>query len=141
MISINFIWQPFKSAILNLLLLQGISSLSSTGTHARLGFFVVAHLNPEILLIDEILVVGDMEFQKKCIRKMSSFKRSGGTRVFVSHSMEDVKRICDRVMWIGYHSVKMIGEAGGGYRRVFPIKSGVSLSVSLIGDLNGGDSA
>ena len=110
MISINFIWQPFKSAILNLLLLQGISSLSSTGTHARLGFFVVAHLNPEILLIDEILVVGDMEFQKKCISKMSNFKRSGGTRVFVSHSMQDVKMICDRVVWIEYHSVKMIGK-------------------------------
>lgn len=82
-----------------------------------------------------------MEFQKKCIRKMSSFERSGGTRVFVSHSMEDVKMICDRVAWIEYHSVKMIGETGGGCCRVFPIKSGVSLLASLIGDLNGDDSA
>ena len=51
-----------------------------------------------------------MEFQKKCLDKMMGFKKSGVTIVFVSHSMEDVKMICDRVMWIEYHSVKMIGK-------------------------------
>jgi lipopolysaccharide transport system ATP-binding protein len=82
----------------------------SSGMLARLGFSVVAHLDPEILLIDEILAVGDLEFQKKCIDKMMSFKKSGVTIVFVSHSLLEVKKICDRVMWIDNHSAKMIGK-------------------------------
>lgn len=84
----------------------------SSGMLARLGFSVVAHLDPEILLIDEVLAVGDMNFQKKCLDKMMVFKRNGVTIVFVSHSMEDIKRICDRVMWIENHSIKMMGEPG-----------------------------
>jgi len=82
----------------------------SSGMLARLGFSVVSCLDPEILLIDEILVVGDMEFQKKCIEKMMGFKKNGVTIIFVSHSMEDVKRICDRVIWIEEHSLEMAGE-------------------------------
>jgi len=84
----------------------------STGMLARLGFSVVAHLDPAILLIDEILAVGDLEFQKKCIEKMTSFKKKGVTIIFVSHSMPDVKRICDRVAWIDNHTIKMIGSTG-----------------------------
>ncbi|HOP85714.1 MAG TPA: ABC transporter ATP-binding protein [Syntrophorhabdaceae bacterium] len=79
----------------------------SSGMLARLGFSVVANLDPEILLIDEVLAVGDMDFQKKCIDKMEEFKRNGVTIVFVSHSMDNVKRICDRVIWIEDHSIKM----------------------------------
>ncbi len=82
----------------------------SNGMLARLGFSVVAHLDPDILLIDEILAVGDMEFQKKCIARMTDFKRKGVTIVFVSHSMSDVKQICDRVAWIENHTIKMIGN-------------------------------
>lgn len=84
----------------------------SSGMLARLGFSVVAHLDPEILLIDEILAVGDIEFQKKCLAKMTGFKRSGVTIVFVSHSMPDVERICDRVAWIDDHTIRMIGSPG-----------------------------
>lgn len=83
----------------------------SSGMLARLGFSVVSSLDPEILLIDEILAVGDMEFQKKCLDKMMGFKKSGVAIVFVSHSMEDIKRICDRVMWIEDHRIKMTGKA------------------------------
>jgi lipopolysaccharide transport system ATP-binding protein len=83
----------------------------SSGMLARLGFSVVAHLDPDILLIDEILAVGDAEFQKKCINKMMGFKKRGVTMIFVSHSMEDVKKICDRVMWIDNHKVKMLGKS------------------------------
>jgi lipopolysaccharide transport system ATP-binding protein len=83
----------------------------SSGMLARLGFSVVAHLDPEILLIDEILAVGDMEFQRKCLGKIMEFKRRGVTIVFVSHSMEDVKAISDRVMWINNHQVELIGDA------------------------------
>ncbi|MBI4641033.1 MAG: ABC transporter ATP-binding protein [Candidatus Tectomicrobia bacterium] len=82
----------------------------SSGMLARLGFSVIAHLDPEIFLIDEILAVGDMEFQKKCLEKMMSFKKSRVTMIFVSHSIEDIVRICDRAMWIDNHTVKMIGE-------------------------------
>lgn len=90
----------------------------SSGMLARLGFSVIAHLDPEILLIDEVLAVGDMNFQKKCLDKMMGFKKSGITMVLVSHSMTDVERICDRVVWIDNHSVKLIGEPNvvvGGY--------------------------
>jgi lipopolysaccharide transport system ATP-binding protein len=83
----------------------------SSGMLARLGFSVITHLDPEILLIDEILAVGDMEFQKKCLDKMEGFKKRGVTMVFVSHSKADVERICDRVMWIEDHTVKMLGKS------------------------------
>jgi lipopolysaccharide transport system ATP-binding protein len=82
----------------------------SSGMLARLGFSVVAHLDPDILLIDELLAVGDQEFQKKCIEKMMIFKKNGVTIIFVSHSMSEVKRICDRVAWIDNHTIKMIGS-------------------------------
>jgi lipopolysaccharide transport system ATP-binding protein len=82
----------------------------SSGMLARLGFSVVACLDPDILLIDEILAVGDLEFQKKCIDKMMGFKKSGVTIIFVSHSMPDIVKICDRAIWIENHTVKMLEE-------------------------------
>ena len=93
----------------------------SSGMLARLGFSVVAHLDPDILLIDEILAVGDREFRKKCIKKMMKFKKRGVTIIFVSHSMPDVKRICDRVAWLDNHIIKMMGNTGdvvSGYARL-----------------------
>ena len=83
----------------------------STGMMMRLGFSVVASLDPEILLIDEVLAVGDMEFQKKCMDKMKGFKENGVTIVFVSHGLNDVLAICDRVVWIENHQVRMMGSA------------------------------
>ena len=82
----------------------------SSGMLARLGFSVVSSLDPEILLIDEILAVGDIDFQKKCLDRMMGFKKSGVTIVFVSHAMEHIKMICDRVIWIENHTLKMIGD-------------------------------
>jgi len=81
----------------------------SSGMLARLGFSVVSSLEPEILLIDEVLAVGDMHFQKKCMDRMMGFKKNGVAMVFVSHSMKDVKRICDRVIWIDNHVIKVMG--------------------------------
>jgi lipopolysaccharide transport system ATP-binding protein len=69
----------------------------SSGMIARLGFSVVVHLSPEILLIDEVLAVGDEGFQGKCMRKMAEFRVSGTTMVFVSHNLAAVESICDRV--------------------------------------------
>ncbi|MBF2047366.1 MAG: ABC transporter ATP-binding protein [Leptolyngbya sp. IPPAS B-1204] len=82
----------------------------SSGMLARLGFSVVAHLDPEILLIDEVLGVGDIRFQKKCLDKMMSFKDSGVTMVLVTHSVASVMNICDRAMWIDNHQVRMMGD-------------------------------
>lgn len=82
----------------------------SSGMLARLGFSIVAHLEPEILLIDEILAVGDVDFQSKCIAKIMEFKTQGVTIVFVSHAMPDVVRICDRVLWIEDHRMQDIGK-------------------------------
>ncbi|MFH0824228.1 MAG: ABC transporter ATP-binding protein [Pseudomonadota bacterium] len=83
----------------------------STGQLARLAFSVVVHLDPKILLIDEILAVGDLGFQKKCMDKMMSFKKQGVTMVYVSHSMNDVVFLCDRVIWIEDRCVKRMGPA------------------------------
>ena len=83
----------------------------SSGMLARLGFSVVSCLDPELLLLDEILAVGDSNFQKKCMDKMLSFRNSGVTMVFVSHSMPDVMGLCDRVLWIENHLMRMIGKA------------------------------
>jgi lipopolysaccharide transport system ATP-binding protein len=82
----------------------------SSGMLARLGFSVVAHLDPEILIIDEVLGVGDIHFQKKCQQKMLEFKESHVTMVIVTHSMGGVVAMCDRAMWIEDHVVKMIGD-------------------------------
>jgi lipopolysaccharide transport system ATP-binding protein len=70
----------------------------------------VAHLDPEILLIDEVLGVGDIRFQQKCLEKMMTFQEGGVTMVLVTHSIASVAKICDRVMWIEDRMVKMIGD-------------------------------
>ncbi len=70
----------------------------SSGMKVRLAFAVAAHLNPEILLIDEVLAVGDAEFQRKCLGKMSEVATSGRTVVFVSHDMTAVRNLCTRVL-------------------------------------------
>jgi ABC-type polysaccharide/polyol phosphate transport system ATPase subunit len=72
----------------------------STGMQMRLAFAVAAHLEPEILLVDEVLAVGDLEFQKKCLGKMQEVSKSGRTIVFVSHQMNQIRRLCERVFWI-----------------------------------------
>jgi lipopolysaccharide transport system ATP-binding protein len=82
----------------------------SSGMLARLGFSVVSSLDPEILLIDEILAVGDLNFVHKCLDRMLAFKTRGVTMVLVSHMLEDIKNLCTRVLWIDNHQIKMIGD-------------------------------
>ena len=72
----------------------------SSGMSVRLAFAVGAHLEPEILLVDEVLAVGDAEFQKKCLGKMDEVTKQGRTVLFVSHNMDAVSTLCDRVIWI-----------------------------------------
>jgi ABC-type polysaccharide/polyol phosphate transport system ATPase subunit len=84
----------------------------STGMQMRLAFAVAAHLEPEILLVDEVLAVGDLEFQKKCLGKMQEVSRSGRTIVFVSHQMGQMRRLCERVIWIDGGQIREQGRAG-----------------------------
>jgi lipopolysaccharide transport system ATP-binding protein len=70
----------------------------SSGMYVRLAFSVAAHLEPEILLVDEVLAVGDLSFQKKCIGKMNQVAQHGRTVVFVSHQMNQIRRLCQRVL-------------------------------------------
>lgn len=72
----------------------------SSGMVARLGFSVAAHLDPEILLIDEVLSVGDLKFQAKCRQKLEEFKRRQITVILVSHSLGEVRGFCNRVIWL-----------------------------------------
>jgi lipopolysaccharide transport system ATP-binding protein len=70
----------------------------SSGMYVRLAFSVAAHLEPEILLVDEVLAVGDAEFQRRCLGRMEEFSRSGRTVIFVSHQMQALARLCDRAI-------------------------------------------
>ena len=83
----------------------------SSGMYVRLAFAVAAHLEPEILLVDEVLAVGDINFQKKCLGKMGDVARAGRTVVLVSHQMNQIRRLCQRVAWVDGGAVRMIGGA------------------------------
>jgi lipopolysaccharide transport system ATP-binding protein len=84
----------------------------SSGMVARLGFSVAAHLDPEILLIDEVLAVGDLRFQAKCREKLQEFKGRKVTIVLVSHSLEEVRGFCGRVIWLKDGKIAADGEPG-----------------------------
>jgi ABC-type polysaccharide/polyol phosphate transport system ATPase subunit len=83
----------------------------SSGMYVRLAFAVAAHLEPEILLVDEVLAVGDINFQKKCLGKMGDVARQGRTVVLVSHQMNQMRRLCHRVMWVDGGQIRMTGSA------------------------------
>jgi lipopolysaccharide transport system ATP-binding protein len=83
----------------------------SSGMYVRLAFAVAAHLEPEILLVDEVLAVGDINFQKKCMGKMGDVAKAGRTIVLVSHQMNSMRRLCNRVTWIDAGKIRMDGSA------------------------------
>jgi homopolymeric O-antigen transport system ATP-binding protein len=83
----------------------------SSGMRIRLGFSVAAHIEPEIMVIDEVLAVGDADFQKKCLGKMDAVAHEGRTVVFVSHDMGAITDLCEQVIWIDNGQVRMIGPA------------------------------
>ncbi len=72
----------------------------SSGMLARLGFAVAVHTDPDLLLVDEVLAVGDLAFQQKCIARIHEIQRSGTTILFVSHDPSTVRQLCDRVLWL-----------------------------------------
>jgi lipopolysaccharide transport system ATP-binding protein len=83
----------------------------SSGMEVRLGFSVAVHLEPDVLLIDEVLAVGDESFQRRCLRRMDEISAAGQTVVFVSHVFADVKRLCPRVIYIHRGSIRADGPA------------------------------
>ena len=88
----------------------------SSGMFVRLAFAVASHLEPDILLVDEVLAVGDTRFQKKCIKKMKSIADSGKTILFVSHQMNTIRQLCDRVIVLKEGQVIYDGDVEGGIR-------------------------
>ncbi|MFQ5723556.1 MAG: ABC transporter ATP-binding protein [Terriglobia bacterium] len=82
----------------------------STGMLSRLGFAVATEIDPDILLVDEVLAVGDKGFQEKCLERMHNFRRQGKTMVFVSHNMDDVRSICERVLLLNDGELLMDGK-------------------------------
>lgn len=83
----------------------------SSGMITRLGFSVAVHLEPDVLLVDEVLAVGDAHFQEKCYSKIEDFKAKGVTIFFVSHDMHAIERVSDRVLWIDQHVLRADGPA------------------------------
>jgi lipopolysaccharide transport system ATP-binding protein len=83
----------------------------STGMKARLGFAVVAHIDPDILLLDEVLSVGDGQFASKCAATIRRFQQQGKTLLFVSHSIQQVLSLCQRAIWLHQGRVHAIGKA------------------------------
>jgi lipopolysaccharide transport system ATP-binding protein len=84
----------------------------SSGMYARLGFAVAAHADPDVLLVDEVLAVGDANFQQKCFDYIHSFVNSGKTTVFVSHNLYACEQLCDRLLWLDGGRIRAIGNPG-----------------------------
>ena len=104
----------------------------SSGMSLRLAFAVAAHLQPEILMVDEVLAVGDVSFQRKCLGKMSDVAHEGRAILFVSHNLEAVQRLCDRCIWIDGGRVRLDGDTGSVVRAY--LEQGEKVASSYEGD-------
>jgi len=82
----------------------------SSGMYVRLGFSIAAHLDPDILLLDEVLAVGDAAFQRKCIDRITELKKNGSTVVFISHDLRSVQQLCDRVILLKKGQIEADGD-------------------------------
>lgn len=83
----------------------------SSGMKARLGFSIATMVRPQILIVDEVLAVGDAAFQKKCNRRMQEMLGGGTTLLLVSHNINDIRRLCDRALWMEGGILRMEGSA------------------------------
>ncbi|MHB8916531.1 MAG: ABC transporter ATP-binding protein [Desulfocucumaceae bacterium] len=83
----------------------------STGMYSRLGFSVAIHVDPDILLIDEVLAVGDLAFQKKCLNKINELREKKKTIILVTHSSQNIRDYCDMAIWLDHGKLQMIDTA------------------------------
>jgi lipopolysaccharide transport system ATP-binding protein len=83
----------------------------SSGMYVRLGFSIAIAVEPEILIVDEVLAVGDAEFQEKCLMKFRDFRKDGRTVIMVTHSLQAVREMCDQAAWIEKGSLMAVGDA------------------------------
>ncbi len=83
----------------------------SSGMYVRLGFAIAINVDPDILVVDEVLAVGDSEFQAKCFQKFDDFKAAGKTVILVSHSMGTVQKMCDHAAWLSHGDLLAVGKA------------------------------
>jgi ABC-type polysaccharide/polyol phosphate transport system ATPase subunit len=84
----------------------------SSGMFVRLGFAIAINVQPDILLVDEILAVGDEDFQRKCMQKFAEFRKSGRTVVVVSHALDTIRNLCDHAAWLEHGVLREVGVAG-----------------------------
>lgn len=89
----------------------------SSGMVVKLGFAIAAHIHPDILLLDEVLAVGDIGFQQKCFRRIDALRQAGTTMIFISHNLEAVHTLCDRVLLLRHGQVAEEGEPGAVIQR------------------------
>jgi ABC-type polysaccharide/polyol phosphate transport system ATPase subunit len=111
----------------------------SSGMYMRLAFAVNIHVDPEILIIDEALAVGDARFQQKCIKRLEEFKKQGVTIFFVSHADEQIRRFCDAAVWLDKGKVAAIGEVNqvvDKYREHLALGSDNAVSLGKSDDSN-----
>ena len=97
----------------------------SSGMQARLGFSIATIVQPDILIVDEVLAVGDVNFQAKCMRRMKEMMDNGATLIFVSHNMEDVRKMCDHAVWLDHGCIKIMGdvnEISAGYLKFMGVE-------------------
>jgi lipopolysaccharide transport system ATP-binding protein len=111
----------------------------SSGMQLRLAFAVAAHLEPEILVIDEVLAVGDAEFQKRCLGKMDEVSRSGRTVLFVSHNLGSVQELCDKCIYLDEGKIKFKGSSESTIAKYLENNSLVSYA-EVENKVNSGDS-
>ena len=82
----------------------------SSGMQARIGFAIATMVRPDILIVDEVLAVGDFKFQQKCQERMQEMLDGGTTLILVSHNIDDIKRLCDHAVWIDHGNLVEAGE-------------------------------
>jgi lipopolysaccharide transport system ATP-binding protein len=103
----------------------------SSGMRVRLGFAVAAHLDPEILIIDEVLAVGDAEFQRKCLGRMNAVASEGRTVLYVSHQMDSILGLCSRTLWLEEGRIRMDGEPDAVVKKYLGDSSAINSVVDL----------